>query len=81
MEVQRRKRFGKRLKEEVNGASDSEGSETYNTDDSDDGEEGWRNAEGERLHDFGVDEEIEFYDEENVPLGILMKQHSMQQQQ
>ncbi|KAI9835751.1 MAG: hypothetical protein M1819_001930 [Sarea resinae] len=26
------------------------------------GEEGWRNSEGERLADFGVDEEVEFYD-------------------
>ena len=27
------------------------------------GEESWRNSEGERLADFGLDEETEFYDE------------------
>ena len=38
-----------------------------------DGEEGWRNSEGERLGDFGVDEEVEFYDEEDdVPLSQLL---------
>ena len=33
----------------------------------------WRNAEGERLSDFGVDEEAEFYDEDDVPLGQLIE--------
>lgn len=33
------------------------------------GEEGWRNREGERLGDFGVDEEVEFYDEETAEAG------------
>ncbi|KAF2201446.1 zf-DHHC-domain-containing protein [Delitschia confertaspora ATCC 74209] len=38
-----------------------------------DGEEAWRNSEGERLRDFGVDEEVEFYDEEeDVPLSELL---------
>ncbi|ORY19399.1 DHHC palmitoyltransferase-domain-containing protein [Clohesyomyces aquaticus] len=37
------------------------------------GEESWRNSEGERLRDFGVDEDIEFYDEEDdVPLSELL---------
>lgn len=38
------------------------------------GEEGWRNSEGERLKDFGVDEDIEFYDEheDEIPLAELM---------
>ncbi len=39
------------------------------------GEEGWRNSEGERLMDFGVDEDIEFYDEkedDDVPLSVLL---------
>jgi palmitoyltransferase len=42
------------------------------------GEESWRNAEGERLHDFGVDEDVEFYDEgvedadDDVPLSELL---------
>jgi palmitoyltransferase len=41
----------------------------------DEGEEGWRNSEGERLKDFGVDEDVEFYDEQedDVPLSVLIK--------
>lgn len=44
------------------------------------GEEGWRNSEGERLKDFGVDEDIEFYDEkdDDVPLGELMARKRQQ---
>jgi palmitoyltransferase len=37
------------------------------------GEEGWRNSEGERLKDFGLDEEAEFYDEEDdLPLSEII---------
>ena len=38
------------------------------------GEEGWRNSEGERLKDFGVDEDVEFYDEQEdeIPLSELL---------
>ena len=37
------------------------------------GEEAWRNSEGDRLNDFGVDEDVEFYDEEDVPLAQLIR--------
>ncbi|KAH6637903.1 palmitoyltransferase pfa4 [Boeremia exigua] len=33
------------------------------------GEEAWRNPEGERLQDFGVDEDIEFYDDQGDERG------------
>ena len=36
------------------------------------GEEGWRDSEGDRLDDFGVDEDIEFYDEDDIPLARLL---------
>lgn len=36
------------------------------------GEEAWRDPEGDRLDDFGVDEDIEFYDEDDVPLAKLL---------
>ena len=37
------------------------------------GEEAWQNSEGERLKDFGLDEEAEFYDEEDdIPLSQLL---------
>lgn len=37
------------------------------------GEEAWRNKEGERLADFGVDEVADFYDEDDVPLAELIR--------
>lgn len=37
-----------------------------------DGEPGWTNSEGDRLRDFGVDEEAED-DDEDVPLGELLR--------
>ena len=40
------------------------------------GEEGWRNSEGERLADFGVDEDAEFYDEDDLPLAELMRRRN-----
>jgi palmitoyltransferase len=33
------------------------------------GEEAWRNQEGERLADFGVDEEADFYDEKDAEMA------------
>jgi palmitoyltransferase len=48
-----------------NGKESVEGSQS--------GEEGWRNSEGERLRDFGLDEAVEFYDEEDeLPLSELL---------
>jgi palmitoyltransferase len=71
--IKRRKRFHERF-DENKAKRDSE-SESDSSDDgeAEDGEEGWKNSEGDRLRDFGVDEEVEFYDEEDIPLGILMQ--------
>jgi palmitoyltransferase len=33
----------------------------------------WRNREGDRLRDFGVDEDTEILEEEEVPLGELLR--------
>ena len=46
------------------------------TGDSDSGEEGWRDGEGDRLDDFGVDEKVEFYDEDDIPLSELLRQRN-----
>lgn len=40
--------------------------------DGDDDDDGWRNEDGERLADYGVDEEVEDEDED-VPLAILVR--------
>jgi palmitoyltransferase len=77
--IYRRKPFHNRYQRDEFAASESDESESQSGNDSDEGEESWRNAEGERLRDFGVDEEAEFYDEEDIPLGVLL-QHRRQQQ-
>lgn len=37
------------------------------------GQEGWRDSEGDRLNDFGVDEDAEVYDEDDIPLAELLR--------
>ena len=63
--VQRRKRFHERYTDtSTHDELDAPGELQA------DGEEAWRNSEGERLADFGLDEEAEFYDDEgNVTIG------------
>ncbi|OCL01827.1 palmitoyltransferase pfa4 [Glonium stellatum] len=70
--VQRRKPFAKRL-ESMAGDTEECSSDRADDDESTSGsgEEGWKNSEGERLGDFGVDEDAEFYDED-VPLSELI---------
>lgn len=46
--------------------------------DADAGEESWRNNEGERLSDFGVDEVADFYDEDHVPLAEMRRRKAGQ---
>ena len=67
--VRKRKVFHKRFDE---GDGDANGPSKTPPASDESGEEGWRNSEGERLKDFGVDEEVEFYDEDNVPLATLI---------
>lgn len=78
-EIQRRKRFHDRYHQNDNYESEDERQPgpVYG-DRPDEGEESWRNADGERLRDFGVDEDVEFYDEDDVPLAILMEQRKHQ---
>ena len=42
------------------------------------GEESWQNSEGDRLDDFGVEEDVEFYDEDTVPLAELLSRRRAQ---
>lgn len=73
-DIQRRKRFHDRF-EEATPEEDDEQPRTGPAygDEPDEGEESWRNAEGERLRDFGVDEDVEFYDGDDVPLAVLLE--------
>lgn len=66
---------------ETDDASDEEDEARERTAMKDDaGEEGWRNKEGERLADFGVDEVADFYDEDDVPLAELIRRRQAKQQ-
>ncbi|OJD19949.1 hypothetical protein AJ78_00143 [Emergomyces pasteurianus Ep9510] len=78
LEVQRRRPFHRRYIQnmEIAGVPDLSGSESGV--DSNSGEEGWRDSEGDRLGDFGVDEEIEFYDEDDIPLAELLRRRETQ---
>ena len=38
-----------------------------------DGEEGWTNSDGDRLRDYGVDEEAEVLADDSIPLGELLR--------
>lgn len=38
-----------------------------------DGEEGWTNSDGDRLRDYGVDEEAEVIGDDDVPIGELLR--------
>ncbi|KAF2754263.1 palmitoyltransferase pfa4 [Pseudovirgaria hyperparasitica] len=70
-DMRRRRPFRQRIEKQI----DTEQSEDDGLSDagSASGEEGWKNSEGERLRDFGVDEDVEFYDEDDLPLSVLMK--------
>lgn len=37
------------------------------------GEEGWQDSGGNRLKDYGVEEDVEFYDEDDIPLAELLR--------
>lgn len=56
-----------------NGYDNFHGSQQLNIDNRGQGKEGWRNSEGDRLDDFGVDENAELFDEDNVPLAELIR--------
>ncbi|KAF2730182.1 hypothetical protein EJ04DRAFT_515439 [Polyplosphaeria fusca] len=88
--VRRRKPFADRLEARVvkeKGGLEEDAYDAYDGYEDDEGEdgehsgeEGWRNSEGERLRDFGVDEDAEFYDEEDdVPLSELIARKRKEQ--
>ena len=80
--IRRRKPFVQRVearaaREQHTGQAEDDWDEEMHADGSlegnEDGEEAWKNSEGERLKDFGLDEEAEFYDEEDdLPLGEIL---------
>ena len=69
--IRRRQVFHKRF--DSSDSANVQPIEDHELDDSQEGEESWRTREGESLSDYGVDEEVEFYDEEDLPLSELAK--------
>ena len=56
-----------------NGYDNLHGSQQPHIDDAGQDREGWRDSDGDRLDDFGVDENAEVFDEDNVPLAELIR--------
>ena len=62
-------------KESVPGNEDEDEVDEYESEYEEgmDGEKGWTNSDGDRLRDYGVDEEAEELVEEDIPLGELLR--------
>ena len=69
--VQRRKPFHQRFAQD--DLTPIENNYVDLDEDSNSGEEGWRDSDGNRLKDYGVDEDVEFYDEDSIPIAELLK--------
>jgi len=63
----------------LGGSDDSEVDGEEDDGQSGSGEEGWQDSGGNRLKDYGVDEEVEFYDEDDVPLSELLRRRRAEQ--
>lgn len=70
--MQRRRPFHERFESE-NVVPIEDDYYTEQDEDADSGEEGWQDSDGNRLKDYGLDEEVEFYDEDNVPIAELLR--------
>lgn len=81
--VRHRQPFHERFhdRERSENGSEEEGEGSLSDNESSEGEEGWTNSDGDRLRDFGVDEETEFYDEDDVPLAELLQRRRANQAQ
>ena len=69
--IRRRQVFHKRFDDDM--APDPRADHDSDLKGDEEGEESWRTREGDRLADYGVDEEIEFYDEDEMSLSDLAK--------
>jgi palmitoyltransferase len=72
--IRRRQPFHKRYTEDAIRDNDTSTPNLY-VSGTGEGEESWRDCEGQRLRDFGLDEEAEFYDDDEVPLAELIGGH------
>lgn len=69
-----RHRQAEDLRKQNNGNESSEDEDDrYEVEEGIDGNIGWTNSDGDRLRDYGVDEETEMTDEDDIPLGELLR--------
>jgi palmitoyltransferase len=72
-------RAGSKLKSSAAAVTSSQGESTEEDDEDEeweegmDGEFGWTNSDGDRLGDYGVDEEAEMIVDDDIPLGELLR--------
>lgn len=69
-DLARRRPFSERFDRETDEQIDDDYLES---DDEVSGEEGWQDSGGNRLEDYGVEEDVEFYDEDEVPIAELIR--------
>ncbi|KAK5045154.1 hypothetical protein LTR84_009487 [Exophiala bonariae] len=69
--VKRRRPFHERFEQSTVDATEDMSREMHDGESS--GEEGWQDTGGNRLKDFGVDEDVEFYDEDDIPISELLR--------
>ena len=77
-EIRQRKPFHQRQGSSLDSSlqcdhDDYRSDEDAGSGDSASGEEGWQDSGGNRLKDYGVDEVIEFYDEDDIPISELLR--------
>jgi palmitoyltransferase len=68
-DIARRRPFKDRFDHEDRLVDD----EYFDSDNEHSGEEGWQDSGGNRLEDYGVEEDVEFYDEDEVPIAELLR--------
>ncbi len=64
------------LEEVTNEDDESEEYESEYEEEGIDGEKGWTNSDGDRLRDYGVDEEAEVVGDDEIPLGELLRRRN-----
>jgi palmitoyltransferase len=80
-DIQRRQPFRTRSDEASVQETDTSSPKQLYARNDEEGEENWRNSEGETLNDFGVDQEVEFYDyDDDVSLADLLRKRRQNQQ-
>lgn len=75
--VKRRRPFHERFEQSTLEAAENDSQGRSEPESS--GEEGWQDTGGNRLKDFGVDEDVEFYDEDDIPIAELLRRRKRKQ--